>query len=89
MVPADCFGGRPARHLAQRAVEPCYLKMAIQNHDAVRTLLQYGVQTLLLLIDLIIKPGVADGNGCLLGKAAQKIWCVIAEVVTPRLKDVD
>src|SRR5690606_31733541 len=44
---------------------------------------------LFFLVHLLVKPGIANGNRCLFGKTAQKIWRILDEVIIARLKYVD
>ena len=75
--------------MAEGAVEDGDPQLGIENHDPISTLLQNGVESLLLLVHLLIEARVAHGDGRLLGEAPQQVGRVLDEVVVAGLEDVD
>jgi len=76
-------------HLLQRFVEHLYPVLAIEDHYPVAGVGDDGIQTTLLVDDLLIQPRVLHGDGRLVGKTGQYLAIVGGEGRSLGAKDVD
>ncbi len=86
---ADGLLSRPAGELDQGAVEDPDAAVAVKDHYPVGGILDDGGEETFLLHHLLVKPGVVDGDGRLVGEAGQHLAVVGRESPSPRAEDVD